>query len=129
MNYENIKLDKLSSNIFSEIAEEAAKSINDKKSNKSTQLRKFYDELDMWYEKVIQANCPDEEYVKLAPFIHMMKSKVAYSYGREHVNRNFYNLFNQLIGEIKDPITLQNAKLFFEALLGFKKASEEESKR
>lgn len=129
MNYNEIQLDKLNSIIFSETAEAAAKNIEDRNVNKATQIRKFYDELNMWNDKVIQATNPVEEYEKLAPFIHMMKAKVAYSFGRKHVNENFLNLFNQIINEIKDDKTLRNAKLFFEAVLGFKKANEEASKR
>lgn len=129
MNYNEIQLEKLNSIIFSETAEAAARDIEDRNVNKATQIRKFYDELNMWNDKVMQATDPVAEYEKLAPFIHMMKAKVAYSFGRKHVNQNFLNLFNQIISEVKDEKTLRNAKLFFEAVLGFKKANEEASKR
>lgn len=129
MNYNEIQLEKLNSIIFSETAEAAARDIEDRNVNKATQIRKFYDELNMWNDKVIQSADPVAEYEKLAPFIHMMKAKVAYSFGRKHVNQNFLNLFNQIISEIKDEKTLRNAKLFFEAVLGFKKANEEAGKR
>lgn len=129
MNYNEIQLEKLEPTIFSTIAEEAANDIENKNVNKTTQIRKFYDELSMWNDKVMQAKDSESEYLKLAPFIHMMKAKVAYSFGRKHINQNFLNLFNQIISEIKDAQTLYHAKLFFEAVLGFKKAHEEASKK
>ena len=52
MNLNDIKLSApLNSKIFSEVAEVAAESISQNKDiNKSTQLRKFYDELTMWHD-------------------------------------------------------------------------------
>lgn len=129
MDYQEIQFCPISTYLFSDIAEKAAKAIEDQKANKSTQIRKFYDELNMWHDKVIQAKDPVSEYEKLAPFIQMMKAKVAYSFGRKHVNQAFLNLFNQIMSEIKDVETLRYGKLFFEAVLGFKKASEDVNKR
>ena len=116
-----INLKKLSDNIFSDIAEAAAKHISSPNQNKASQIRKFYDELAMWDEK-IHRNKP--EYDKSAPFIHMLKAKVAYAKGRGHVDANFVAIFNHLIDQISDPQTLRHAKLFFEAMLGYRKAYE-----
>ena len=123
-----INLKKLSDNIFSDIAETAAKHISspnqNKEQNKSTQIRKFYDELAMWDEKIHRAADRKAEYDKSAPFIHMLKAKVAYAKGRGNVDANFVAIFNHLIDQISDPQTLRHAKLFFEAMLGYRKASE-----
>lgn len=145
MNLNLIKLDSLAENIFSEVAQETADFIHpqqekdkfgklkyDKEgkpkyedSNKSTQLRKFYDELVMWHDKVFHATERSEAYRQAAPFIHMLKAKAAYSQGRGHVDKNFVDVFNRIISQINSPETLKHAKLFFEAVLGFRKASEQ----
>ena len=116
-----INLKKLSDNIFSDIAEAAAKHISSPNQNKASQIRKFYDELAMWDEKIHRNKA---EYDKSAPFIHMLKAKVAYAKGRGHVDANFVAIFNHLIDQISDPQSLRHAKLFFEAMLGYRKAYE-----
>ena len=116
-----INLKKLSDNIFSDIAEAAAKHIRSPNQNKASQIRKFYDELAMWDEKIHRNKA---EYDKSAPFIHMLKAKVAYAKGRGHVDANFVAIFNHLIDQISDPQSLRHAKLFFEAMLGYRKAYE-----
>lgn len=145
-NYEDIDLsDDKNLIIFSKIAEDAAKHIyyeNDKptKSNKSTQIRKFYDELCMWENKVNSVNLNSinkeekeqkrkDSFQQYAPFIYMMKAKVAYSQARKSggvtlVNKNFSQVFNQCINQIKDHKTLRRAKLFMEAVMGFYKLEE-----
>ena len=145
-NYKDIDLsDDKNLIIFSKIAEDAAKHIyyeNDKptKSNKSTQIRKFYDELCMWENKVNRVNLNSinkeekeqkrkDSFQQYAPFIYMMKAKVAYSQARKSgganlVNENFSQVFNQCINQIKDHKTLRRAKLFMEAVMGFYKLEE-----
>lgn len=133
MNLNIIKLDNLAENIFSEIAKEAADFISPIPNergrtadvNKSTQLRKFYDELLMWHDKVFRASNREEVYHQAAPFIQMLKAKAAYSQGRGHVDKNFVDVFNKIISQISNPETLKHAKLFFEAVLAFRKASEQ----
>lgn len=118
---DKIRFEPLEANIFSEIAKEAAEKIADKKLNKTTQLRKFYDELLMWDEKV---NLDEHKYTEYAPFIHMLKAKVAYAKGRNYVNGEFVEIFNKMLEGVKSAKTLHYAKLFFEAVLGFRKAAE-----
>lgn len=88
--------------------------------NKSTQIRKYYDELVMWHEKVML----NGDYENNAPFIKMMKAKVAYAHGRKKIGDDFLDMFNAIINQINSAETLKNAKLFFEAVLGFRKALE-----
>lgn len=145
MNLNLIKLDTLATDIFSTVAEAAAEYIYppqetdkfgkpkyDKKGepilekvNHSTQLRKFYDELVMWHDKVFRAANRNEAYQQAAPFIQMMKAKAAYAKGRDHVNDKFVALFDTIIGQIQSPDTLKHAKLFFEAVLGYRRAAEQ----
>ena len=116
--------------LFADIAQDAARTIaaaGAGKTNKSSQLRKFYDELVMWHDKLAFEKTADAraaKYRELAPFIKMMNAKVAYARGRGHVDQNFEQLFSHLIRQIACPATLKNAKLFMEAVLGFLKAEE-----
>ena len=116
--------------LFADIAQAAARTIAEAgagKTNKSSQLRKFYDELVMWHDRVAFEKTADAraaKYRELAPFIKMMNAKVAYARGRGHVDQNFEQLFSHLIRQIACPATLKNAKLFMEAVLGFLKAEE-----
>lgn len=118
--------------LFADIAQEKAQKIREagkagKAKNQSTQLRKFYDELVMWQEKVWLAQSKDDRqsiYVDCAPFIKMLTAKVAYAKGREHVDTCFEKLFSHVIRQVQCPDTLKHAKLFMEAFMGFYKAEE-----
>ena len=115
--------------LFADIAQQAAHSLRESGGdrNKSTQLRKFYDELVMWHDRVAFEKTADAraaKYRELAPFIKMMNAKVAYACGRNHVDKNFESLFSHLIRQIACPATLKHAKFFMEAVLGFLKAEE-----
>ena len=119
-------------NLFADIAQEKAARIFDakggRKINESTQLRKFYDELVMWFEKVHHERTKAdkvEKYAEVAPFIKMMNAKVAYARGRTHVDECFEQMFSHLIRQIDSPDTLKHAKLFMEAFMGFYKVHEE----
>lgn len=144
----------LSENLFSEVAKEKAAEVAQgglkknreghiqydregkpsQEKNKSTQLRKFYDELVMWTDKVHSTgkielgqknqSVRQANYVKSAPFIKMMNAKVAYAKGRGHVDDSFEAMFSHCIKAITDADTLKHAKLFMEAFMGFYKAQE-----
>jgi CRISPR-associated protein Csm2 len=124
----DIRLKDIPRDLFSEIAKDKAATIYQAgggRKNKSTQLRRFYDELVMWHEKV--NSDPKErkaKYQEVAPFIQMLVAKVAYAKGREHVDECFEKLFADLIKKIDDPDSLRHAKLFMEAFMGFYKAQE-----
>jgi CRISPR-associated protein Csm2 len=126
----DIRLKDIPSTLFSDIAQEKALTVREgsgRDSNKSTQLRKFYDELVMWFEKVHFERTPIEreaKYTEVAPFIQMLVAKVAYAKGRGHVDDNFEKLFAHLIRQISDVESLKHAKLFMEAFMGFYKAQE-----
>lgn len=117
-------------NLFSDIAAEKAQRIHEaggRDKNKSTQLRKFYDELVMWTDKVHREQTREArsgKYTELAPFIKMMNAKVAYARGRNHVDACFEQMFSHVVRQIADPDSLKHAKLFMEAFMGFYKAQE-----
>jgi len=118
-------------NLFADIAEDKAIAVaraGGRKNNKSTQLRKFYDELVLWFDKVNHERTKEDKaskYAEVAPFIQMMNAKVAYSRGRDHVDACFEQMFSHLIRQIDSPETLKHAKLFMEAFMGFYKVHEE----
>ena len=115
-----------SAEIFSDIAQRAAKHIKTNKNlNKTTQLRKLYDELAMWNDRVqlVRENKAGK-FQELIPFIKMLKAKVAYAEGRKNVDKNFSDIFNRCIDQISNVETLRDAKLFMEAVMGFCKLEE-----
>ena len=115
-----------SAEIFSDIAQRAAKHIKTNKNlNKTTQLRKFYDELAMWNDRVqlVREN-KQGKFQELMPFIKMLKAKVAYAEGRKHVDKSFSEVFNRCIDQANNVETLRDAKLFMEAVMGFCKLEE-----
>lgn len=119
----------VSDQLYAGIAEEKATFLavnSSRETNKGTQLRRFYDELNLWNEKVNGAYSPEERqtrYREYAPLIKMLNAKVAYARGRKHVDENFEKLLRHLIGQVKDPATLAQSKLFMEAFMGFYKAA------
>lgn len=120
--------EKISPSLFSDLAQQAADLCRDykKKKNTATQVRRFYDELVMWDEKINTA--PVEKRARLfeesVPYIWMISAKLAYARGRDLITEDFQNIFTHLIKAINDPLTLKQAKTFFEAYLGFAKAIE-----
>jgi CRISPR-associated protein Csm2 len=113
--------------LFAETAQSAADACRDKKLNRPAQIRRFYDELVLWDAKVNFRDKPEraQAFIEARPYIQMIRAKLAYSLGRELISKGFYEIFNSLIRQIDSPETLRNAKLFFEAYLGFAKAFEQ----
>ncbi len=118
-----IKFEPLEAELFDRIAQQMAEIIAECRSetNKSTQVRKFYDELTMWNDRVQSAGDPQAKYRELAPFIKMLNAKVTYARGRKHVDEAFETLFSHCIRQINSAQTLHYCKLFIEAFIGFYK--------
>lgn len=112
--------------IFSDIAEQAAQKIKANSNiNKQTQLRKFYDELSMWNDRVQLAKEDRKaKFDEVIPFIKMMKAKAAYANARKYIDDRFFNIFSRCIDEITSADTLKDAKLFMEAVMGYCKLEE-----
>lgn len=91
-----------------------------KKENKPTQLRRFYDEMCLWHEKVLQK---PEEFSTFLPLIKMLKAKVAYAKGRGHVDADYEALLRHCIDQVDSSAKLAQCKTFFEAFMGFYKAA------
>lgn len=112
----------LNPDLFAGLAENAAQAVAGdqyNRKNKPSQIRKFYDELTMWQNKVQQK---PEAFSDYLPFIKMLNAKVAYAQGRDLVDANFAKLMTHCLGKIDSAETLNHCKLFLEAFLGYYKA-------
>lgn len=116
----------LSPYLFSKVAEDAAKHVNQTDKDRrgpprQSQHRKFYDEICMWDNK---CQIDPKNFGQHLPFILMLKAKVAYAKGRKHVNDQYESVINHCLSELEkkpEPETLRNLKLFMEAFTGFYK--------
>lgn len=108
------------SDLFDAIAYAVADELNKAKDkfNKPTQIRRFYDELVNWQQR-IKDN--EEAFKKYEAFIRMMNAKVAYAKGRELVDANFEHWFKEGIKATTSAQALKHFQLHFEAVLGFLK--------
>lgn len=122
--------DKLDPELYNEIAKQAAQAVSqgDSNRNKSTQLRRFYDELVSWETRVSQQ--PQEEQTKklneFLPFIRMLNAKAAYAEGRKLVDRTFVDLLQHTLSEVTSPKSLTACKHFWEAFMGFYKQERQD---
>lgn len=123
----DLKTDPPRRTLFSEDAENKAKELDEaakadgkgKEKNKSTQIRRFYDELVSWQDRV--AN-DEKKFEECEAFIRMLNAKAAYAEGRKLVTPEFVKWMKECIAQIDSPRELRNFRLHFEAMLGFLKA-------
>jgi CRISPR-associated protein Csm2 len=125
-----IRFKNIDAELFSNIAKKAAQDIAaNTKSNKPTQLRRFYDEIVMWDQKISMLSNKDQRAAKFAeylPFIKMLNAKVAYAEGRKNsgqglVDFNYVTLIGKCLEQVDSPETMHTFKLFMEAFMGFYK--------
>ena len=121
---------RLSADLFDGLASSIAEEISKQPKedcNKSTQIRKFYDELVGWEQKLVD----DKSFQDNEAFFRMLKAKVAYAFGRGRdekkgkvglVDDNFRHWFCKCVDETKSAESLKHFRLHFEAVLGFLKA-------
>lgn len=102
--------------LFSGTAERVADMIAKGKNNQYTQVRKFYDELTMWDEKISQK--PDQ-FHHFLPFVRMLNAKAAYAMGRKHLDECFVKFIKHCLDQMDTPESFRHGKLFFEAFLGY----------
>jgi CRISPR-associated protein Csm2 len=113
--------------LFFQKAEQLAKDIDMEgrdnqgrdKWNKSTQLRRFYDEL---FRLNSQAQAKKDEWGMIKPRVHMIVAKAAYAKGRELVTDTFVALIRDGISQVDTREDLQVFTNFFESFMGFYKA-------
>lgn len=120
-----IKNNKINPDLFSNVAEELANKIKKEgldnngnlKKNKSTQIRKFYDEL-LRIKNLIKK--PDD-YENYKPYIVMVKSRVAYSKGRDLVTKVVYDFISDGIAKSTDYKNFEIFMNFFESVIAYYK--------
>ena len=114
-----ITLKPIAADLFDKVAQDQARIIaSNEKSNKPTQLRKFYDELVMWEQK---ASLHPDKFNDYLPFIRMINAKVAYAKGRNLVDDKFVTMMSDCLKQVESIETLRTCKLFMEAFMGFYK--------
>lgn len=119
---------KLDPTLFSTQAEEFARKISNEatwKMNKSTQLRKFFDEI-LRLNTLAQAR--DADWNLILPQVHMVIAKSAYAQGRELVSQSFVKQIREGIEQVETPEDLRVFTNHLEAFIGFYKMFEEQKK-
>lgn len=112
--------------LFNSVAQQWARQIaqpQDRNRNKSTQLRRFYDELVLWETRSTQQPDKFSEYL---PFIRMLNAKAAYADGRKLVDHTFVALLSHTLKEVNSAETFTTCKLFWEAFMGFYKQERQD---
>ena len=113
--------EKINPELFASIADRTARQIAESCKdtvNKATQLRRFYDEVCLWHEKL---RTQPEKFSDYLPFIKMIGAKVAYAKGRNLVDENFYKMMEHCLKQVSDKKSFDLFKTFFEAFMGFYK--------
>lgn len=87
--------------------------------NKSAQIRRFYDELVGWQERI---GNDDDRFKEYEAFVKMLNAKAAYAQGRNLVTQDFVKWFRDCLAQVNDARSLGHFRLHFEAMLGFLKA-------
>jgi CRISPR-associated protein Csm2 len=118
--------------LFSTTADELADRLDkaDRKKNKRSQIRKFYDEVlrlnalaktakddgeDIGAKDTGDSNAWDD----ILPYLNMLIAKAVYAEGRELVTVEFVDFIKNSINQVKVPKDLDVFAGFFEALMGF----------
>lgn len=112
--------DPVPAELFDSLAETIAREFDKAKGkfNNPSQIRRFYDELVSWQQRI---NGNEGAFEKYKAFIRMMNAKVAYAKGRELVDVNFEHWFRAGINATNSARALDHFRLHFEAVLGFLK--------
>ncbi|WP_138380356.1 type III-A CRISPR-associated protein Csm2 [Luteithermobacter gelatinilyticus] len=95
-----------------------------KDKNKTSQMRKFYNEVCSLEERL--AACQDKQekeqlFSKLQPGLCMLVPKAEYAKTRKHVDENFVKMIRTCITQVDGPDTLAHFRMFFEAVIGYSK--------
>ena len=112
---------KLDPELFSKQAEAFALKISGEatsKTNKGTQLRKFFDEI-LRLNTLAQAK--DADWNLILPQVHMVIAKTAYAKGRDLVSQSFVNHVREGIEQVESPEDLRIFSNHMEAFMGFYK--------
>ena len=90
------------------------------KNNKTTQLRRFFDEL-VRLNSQAEHDHDQKHWELILPQVHMLIAQAAYAQGRELVTASFVKLFRSGIEQINQPKDLKVFTSFLECFIGFYK--------
>ncbi len=111
---------KIDPKLFSDKAEGFAKELNEsggRQGNKSSQLRKFYDEV---VRLNVLAQERPQQWEAILPQVHMLAAKAAYANGRSKlVSDEFLQFIKDAISQVEVAKDLKVFANFFEATMGF----------
>lgn len=96
----------------------AQKLASDKRKDKSSQLRKFFDEI---VRLDTMAKSTHQSWENILPYVHMITAKAAYAKGRQLISDDFLEFVKTGVDQINSPKDLSVFASFFEAFLGFYK--------
>lgn len=80
----------------------------------SSQLRKFFNDVRALEAKIETGNFEEQK-----PMIKMLKSKVAYAYGRGKIPSEFKGYIDTCVDKINDKDDFKGFVKFFESVVGF----------
>jgi len=115
--------------LFSEKAEQLAEiisyeGIQNKRSNKNTQIRKFYDEVIRLNElaKMSEQNLDHpQKWAHIKPMVYMINAKAAYAKGRGYITDSFLDFIKTYINDVHDQEDLAVFANLFESFMGYYK--------
>jgi len=104
--------------LFSEIAFKYSEIISskDKKKNKRSQLRKFYDEVLFFYDRL---KGEKDKFQQFLPYIKLIRAKLYYSVGRKHITDEFRTMVESCLNQVETWDDFEVFKNFFEAFMGY----------
>lgn len=111
--------------LFDTTSEQIAKQFQDDggAANKSTQIRRFYDEVTRYADRV--RGMDEDHFAKILPFIRMINARVAYAAQRDGegkkplVGPHFREFMRHGLAQVNSVATLQTFRSLFEAVIGF----------
>ncbi len=115
--------------LFSSKADTLAKEIfnqGSNKTNKPTQIRKFYDEV-LRFDSMLKTN--PSEFENILPYLKMLNAKAAYSMGRDLISKGFKDFISNSLNQIKDKDDFDAFAGLFEAFMGYYKFYDEKGER
>ncbi|VEN73373.1 CRISPR type III-A/MTUBE-associated protein Csm2 [Candidatus Desulfarcum epimagneticum] len=116
--------------LLSEVADKFARKIaednkRNKKMNKRTQIRKFYDEVSHLNMEARELEPDDPDYDRrwnaILALVNMLVAKAAYARGRELISGHFLAFIKDSVLDIEEKDDLKVFGYFFEAFMGFYK--------
>lgn len=87
--------------------------------NKSSQLRRFYDEIIRFSDQHRPGLANEALFSRDLPFIRMIAAHAAYAQNRKHVDANFTAFIQQGVRQVNNAQDLAMLRTLFEAVIGF----------